>query len=159
MDTTSSLPINISDRMHFFDLLNKLQPVTKALFGIMSPQHMVEHLAFSIRFSNGKEPQQMHYSTEQAVKIKSFMLYATEDLPMGFKSPVLPIDSLLPLKYISLAQAIENLKLELNDFDTYFQLNPSAAPIHPVTGELTHKEWIAFHNRHFVHHFKQFGLL
>jgi hypothetical protein len=153
------LTIEISHRTHPFDLLEKLLPDTKALFGLMTPQHMVEHLAFAVRFSNGKIPQQLYFPKEKAEKVKMFSIDNDNVLPMGFKNPILPSDTLLPLEHPNLQSAIESLNAELTDFDFYFKSNPDSKPVNPVMGELTQQEWTIFHNKHFTHHFKQFGLL
>lgn len=151
--------IDILDRIKLFETLSKLQVDTKPNFGAMSPQHMVEHLAFAVRFSNGKEPQQHHYSPEKEQKIKAFVIGTDHDMPIGFKSPVLPAEELPKLKHSNLTIAIENLKTELNNFDNYFINQPLSTPINPTMGELNFREWIRFHNRHFTHHFRQFSLL
>ncbi len=159
MDKTSSLPIDINDQSRIFKLLSKLKSDTPAIFGIMTPQHMVEHLILILQCSNGKRKQKLCYTAEKAEKVKSFILDLKEELPRGFKAPMLPIDALLALENTDLKQALERLKLELNDFQAYFRLNPNVEPIHPITGELTHTEWVTFHNKHFLHHFKQFSIL
>ena len=151
--------IDILDRTKLFDILSKLQTDSKPQFGAMTPQHMVEHLAFAVRFSNGKEPQQHHYPTDKEEKIKGFVIGTDNEMPIGFKSPVLPIEGLPTLKYSSLTNAIDNLKTELTDFDNYFINQPLQKPINPTMGELNYQEWVRFHNRHFTHHFRQFSLL
>ena len=151
--------IDILDRTKLFEILRKLQPADKPEFGAMTPQHMVEHLAFVVRFSNGKEPQQHHYTTDKQEKIKAFVIDTDKDIPIGFKYPVLPTEGLPTLKHSGLSNAIDNLKIELNEFDNYFLKHPSDKPINPTIGELNYNEWVRFHNRHFAHHFKQFRLL
>ena len=151
--------IDILDRTKLFEILSKLQADDKPEFGAMTPQHMVEHLAFAVRFANGNEPQQHHYPTDKELKIKAFVIGTDNDMPIGFKSPVLPSEGLPTLKYSSLTRAIENLKTDLNDFDNYFSNHPLDKPINPTMGELNYQEWVRFHNRHFAHHFRQFRLL
>lgn len=151
--------IDILNRTALFALINKLKEDDTPAFGAMSPQHMVEHLAFTIGFSNGNEPQQQHYPAEKEQKIKAFIIDSDQDMPVSFKSPVLPEEGLPELKQASLADAIEQLNKELQDFDHYFSLNPSEKPLNPTMGALSYTEWLRFHNRHFTHHFKQFRLI
>lgn len=159
MNNNLTPKITILERAGIFKLLEKLSSNASPAFGIMTPQHMVEHLVFSIRFSNEKEPQQLYFPLEKAEHIKSFIIYSDAELPIGFKAPVLPKDELLPLSYQDLPSAIEMLKLELEAFDAYFKLNPNKSTVNPTMGELTNKEWIVFHDKHFKHHFKQFNLV
>lgn len=151
--------VDILDRKILFNTLSRLRADDKPEFGEMTPQHMVENLAFAVRFSNGKDPQQHYYSIEKEQKIKAFVISTENDMPIGFKSPVLPTEGLPTLKHSNLTNAINNLKVELKDFDNYFIKHPTDKPINPTMGELNYKEWIRFHNKHFTHHFKQFRLL
>jgi len=150
--------IDILERTKLFEILSQLKADDKPEFGKMTPQHMVEHLAFAVRFSNGKEPQQHHYAADKEQKIKAFIIGTNNDMPIGFKSPVMPLEELPVLTHSNLTNAIDNLKTELNDFDNYFINQPLSKPINPTMGELNYQEWVRFHNRHFTHHFKQFGL-
>lgn len=43
----------INNRAEIFDQLKKLDKDAKPVFGKMSPQHVVEHLAFAIGLSSG----------------------------------------------------------------------------------------------------------
>jgi len=151
--------LDILDRIKLFKILNKLQAGETPEFGEMTAQHMVEHLALSVRFSNEKYPQHNNYTFEKQQKIKAFVIGTGSSLPIGFKSPVLPVEGLPSLTFTNLTTAIENLKTELSDFDNYFNVNASEKPINPTMGELNYQEWIIFHNKHFTHHFSQFRLL
>lgn len=151
--------IDILDRANVFAILNKLQADDQPQFGMMTPQHMVEHLAFAVRFSNGKEPQAHHYATEKEQKIKANVIGTDYELPIGFRSPVLPVEGLSPLMSASLPDAMNGLKTDLKDFDHYFDEHPTDRPVNPVMGEMNYQEWVIFHNKHFTHHFKQFRLL
>lgn len=71
----------------------------------------------------------------------------------------MPTEGLPTLKYSNLHAAIENLKIELSDFDNHFISKPLDNPINPTMGELNYQEWVKFHNKHFKHHFRQFRLL
>lgn len=150
--------INIQERNTVFETLKKLQSDTPPLFGKMTPQHMIEHLMLALSFSNGKSPQPLMVDERVAKTIKHYTINTNKEMSVGFKAPMLG-DDLLPLTYSNLESAIEHLREELNSFDLYFKINPNATPVSPVIGELNYNEWIVFHNKHFTHHFKQFGLL
>jgi hypothetical protein len=151
--------IDILDRVKLFETISKLQVHDKPIFGGMTPQHMVEHLILTVRISTRKEPQKHYFPAEKEQKIKAFVIGTENNMPIGFKSPILPPEGLPALKYSNLTDAIDNLRTELNDFDDYFRNHPLDKPINPTMGELNYQEWVRFHNRHFMHHFKQFGLL
>lgn len=151
--------IDILDRTNLFDILSQLQASEKPRFGTMTAQHMVEHLVFTVRFSNGKEPQRHYYPPEKEQKFKAYILDTDNDFMIGFRSPVLPAEGLPELQYSNLNDAVARLETELTDFDSYFLQHPADQPVNPAIGELNYKEWVRFHNRHFTHHFKQFGLM
>jgi hypothetical protein len=151
--------VNISDEASVAALLAGLSEISQPVFGAMTSRHMVEHLVFSLKFSNGKAPQRVHYPDRIADKIKSVVIGSEAMMPEGFKSPVLPKDGLPPLAYPDLAGAIAQLFTELGDFHAYFAADPDNTPVNPTMGALTHSEWIRFHNKHFTHHFRQFNLI
>ncbi|WP_415837250.1 DinB family protein [Pontibacter korlensis] len=147
----------IHHRESIFEQLRKLDADKKPEFGVMTPQHMVEHLAYVVRFSNGKLPQKLHYRDEKAEKFKQYTIYTDRELMPGFKAPMLG-DEPARLVHTDINAALANLHQELEDFDAFFANMPDAKPVSPTLGELDYKEWVIFHNKHFKHHLKQFGL-
>ncbi len=129
------------------------------VFGIMTAQQMVEHLAFVVRFSNGKAPQQLHTPETVAERIKAHVINTEKPLRPGFKSPVLPQDGTLPLLHRDMAGALVALAAELDDFHRHFATHPTDKLMNPVMGELDHAEWVIYHNKHFAHHLRQFNLI
>lgn len=158
MDAEINRMVDISDRQQILTLLSSLKPNKQPIFGIMTPQHMIEHLAQVLRLSSGKGEQKLFVPEEKAEKIRAIFIHGSRDLPIGFKTPFLPIDELLPLQFSDLDDAIQNLLNETDNFYEYFRLNPEAISLHPTMGALNHSQWIIFHNKHFAHHFKQFEL-
>jgi hypothetical protein len=145
-------------RTEIFDLLKKLTPETQPLWGKMTAQHVVEHLAFAVSISNGKGPQKQYTQPEEGEAIKGRIIYTEMDLPQGIKNPILG-DELPVLKFADIPAAINQLKIELEDFDQFYQTNPDAKKIQPRMGPMDHKEWTILHNKHIAHHFRQFGLI
>lgn len=149
--------IDITKRSDIFKRLESLKEDANPVFGKMTAQHMVEHLRFAIMFSNGKMPQKLYFPEGKAIAIKASIIYSDRELPIGFRSPMLG-DELPALIYSGLDEAIAGLKAELAGFDEYFVVNKDLKPMNPIVGELNYQEWIVFHNKHFMHHFKQFNL-
>lgn len=150
--------LDIQNRVDILARLARLTPEQKGIFGKMTPQHMVEHLTNTIRFSNGKDPRILMFSDEKAAKMKQVLVYSEYEMMVGFRAPMLT-ENLELLQYKDLETAIAVLKSELETMDTYFLQNPEATPMNPSLGVLNYKEWLVFHNKHFNHHFKQFELL
>jgi oxepin-CoA hydrolase/3-oxo-5,6-dehydrosuberyl-CoA semialdehyde dehydrogenase len=138
--------------------LGDLKADAQPQFGSMTPQQMVEHLATTIKASNGKAELTQRTSVEEGERFKAGMVHTDMEFPMGIKNPTIPDG---PPVYIfsDLKSAINALKSELVDFEKHFIEHPEATHVHPRLGSLNHNEWLIFHGKHFTHHFKQFGLI
>jgi hypothetical protein len=136
--------------------LNKLKPDQKPLWGKMTPQHMVEHLVLAVKMSNGKLSLKCFNPPEKIPALKRFLL-SEKPLPKLFENPALgkePPD----LEFNSLDEAKERLKLEIDEYHSYFKKNPDSKTVNVTFGELNKDEWDVFHHKHFKHHLSQFGL-
>ena len=138
-------------------LLENLQADTKQLWGKMSAQHMVEHLILAVRTSNGKLNVGCFNPPEKWPALKKFMM-SNRPLPRDFMNPIIG-ENLLPLEYGNLTEAKDVLKLETAAYYKYFEENPDGKLLNPTFGELNKDEWDVFHEKHFTHHFTQFGLI
>lgn len=140
-------------------LLDPLTADTPPVFGMMTAQHMVEHLIWSLKISNGEKQSEQFFRHEKAEKMKAALIYTDAEMPLGFRAPVLPENEVFPLEYTNLQEVKGIFATELNRFHDYFKSNPEATLMNPSLGLLSHKEWLVFHTKHFKHHFKQFSLL
>lgn len=151
--------MDITNRQEVNSLLNNLTENTQPRWGQMQPQNMIEHLAAVLQYTNGKKQIAQRTTEEEGLKAKQFLIYTDAELPMGLKTPLLPADGPISFEFSSLDEAKKALNKELDDFETYHANNPDAVFVQPRLGKLNYKEWIIFHNKHFTHHFKQFGLI
>ncbi len=69
-----------------------------------------------------------------------------------------PAAELPQLRHESLAKAIEELQEAVKEFEEHHLETPRIYA-HPAFGELSLDQWHVFHDKHFRHHFNQFGLL
>jgi oxepin-CoA hydrolase/3-oxo-5,6-dehydrosuberyl-CoA semialdehyde dehydrogenase len=95
-------------------------------------------------------------SPEKIPALKRFLL-SEKPLPKLFENPALG-KGLSALKYRSLDEALEKLKVEIDDYHLYFKKNPDSKTVNVTFGELNKDEWDVFHHKHFKHHLSQFGL-
>lgn len=152
------MKLDITNRSEFNNLLSLLNEESQPIWGVMKPQNMIEHLALVIEYTNGKRTVAQRTSIEEGNAIKQSIIYSDKEIPQGLKSP-LAGEGADPFRFSTLDEAKKNLNEQLDDFEAYFKNNPAATPIQPRLGALNHDEWVIFHNKHFTHHFKQFGLL
>jgi hypothetical protein len=141
------------NKLRLFDNLN---PDTKQLWGKMSAQHMVEHLIFAVRTSNGKLNVGCFNLPEKWPVLKKFLM-SSRPLPKEFLNPIIG-ENLLPLDYENLSAAKRMLTIEIEAYYNYFEENPDGTLLNPTFGELNKDEWDIFHEKHFTHHLAQFGI-
>lgn len=138
--------------------IDKLTESTKPVWGIMTPQHMVEHLVLAVKSSNGSLPIDKCMNPPEKFPVLKKFLLSPRQLPRNFVNSVIG-DELKPLLNSNLDFAKKELLKEVMLFDQFFNNNPSTSPINATFGSLNKEEWIIFHKKHFNHHFRQFDLI
>ncbi|MBM3425765.1 MAG: hypothetical protein FJX97_02120 [Bacteroidetes bacterium] len=136
--------------------LNQLHTTTAAQFGILTPQHMVEHLILTVKMSAGRIPIPEFTPTEKQLAQKQALLFTDIPFPKGIKAPGLP-DTLLDLRFPDLETAKAELIKSWDAYQLVFKENPTKQTFHPRFGLLNFEEWERFHAKHIDHHFGQFG--
>ena len=130
---------------------------TQALWGNMTPQHMIEHLVWAFQCSTGALVLRCHTPEQLLERAKRF-LYDNRPTPRGFRNPEL---GEIPPAYqcASLQDARTWFNQELVRFSGYYQSHPKAVHVHPIFGPLGKEEWERSHFKHCCHHLLQFGLI
>jgi len=123
----------------------------------MTAQHMIEHLLLAVQMSNGKLVLECFNDKAKLPMLKRYLM-SNRTLPQGFVNPYIG-ERLLPLKFTNLVEARTELEKEVNDYYNFFDENPDAKLTNVTFGELEKDEWEVFHDKHFTHHLKQFGLV
>ena len=152
------MKVDITNRKNLNDLLGLLTVDAPAAWGVMKPQNMIEHLSKTLQASNGKIQLAQRTSDEEASAAKKAFIYTDMAMPKGLKTPLLA-HTPASFEQDGLTAAKKELNEQLDHFEAYYANNPMATFTHPRLGMLNHQEWIIFHNKHFTHHFTQFGLV
>ncbi|WP_460219870.1 phenylacetic acid degradation bifunctional protein PaaZ [Psychroserpens sp. MEBiC05023] len=141
------------------ECLSTLTESMKPKWGIMTPQHMIEHLEYTYKIAAG-EIQDFEISTPDKIleKVKN-SLYDYRKFPHNSQFPLLEKDTLDTLRYDNLATAIEQFKAQRETYLNYFKENPEDLLRNMVFGELNRYEWYLLERKHLNHHFEQFGLI
>ena len=138
------------------DQLRALHPNAKPAWGLMSPQHIVEHFVGTWRISNGRAKVPVMMKGEELEKRRVF-LFSDEPYAKNITNPIFG-DGLAPLRKPNYAAAIDQLEDEMLAFFEYHEANPEAIESHPVFGDLDFDGWLIFQQKHMGHHLSQFGL-
>ena len=137
-------------------VLNSLTPGQKPLWGKMNAQEMVEHLSDMLMMSRGTGNFTIDVDAETIARRQQFLL---SDKEMAKNIAVPFTKELIELRNNELELAVDEFTDEWMNFTEYYENNPSASVIHPYYGDLDFNLWLKMHDKHFMHHFKQFGLI
>ena len=139
----------------FILIVQQIDPSTEPRWGKMTVQQMVEHVSMFFKVSTNKVRFPLTTATDHLPKYKEFLM-SEKEFRENTKAPVLPPEP-LPLQYITMQEAIDDLQLQVKDFFSYFQGDQERTTLHPAFGELNFSEWVQLHHKHVKHHMKQFG--
>jgi oxepin-CoA hydrolase/3-oxo-5,6-dehydrosuberyl-CoA semialdehyde dehydrogenase len=139
--------------------LSQLSEETKPKWGIMTPQHMVEHLEYTYKIASGKIQDFEIATPEKILEKVHNSLYNYTKFPKNSRFPLLEKDTLDTLKHADLTTAIESFKAQREKYVAFFKENPDAKLSNMVFGELNRYEWYLLERKHLNHHFEQFNLL
>ena len=139
--------------------LSKLKEGDKPQWGILTPQHMLEHIEKTIRIGAG-EIQDFDIATpEEYLEKVQEMVYNHKPMPRGHNHPLMKEGSLEPLVHENLEMAKSKLLEAMDQFEIYFKEHPEAITKNAVFGEMNKFEWDLLNVKHLNHHFEQFNLL
>jgi len=138
--------------------LSKLTEDTKPKWGIMSPQHMIEHLEMGFQNAMGKTKLEVVTPQEQLEKYQD-SLWNYHPMPKNFQLPILKKGETEELRFAGLAEAKEAFLKAWDEYEAYFKDNPDAETNNAVFGSLDKDHWDLLNRKHFHHHFEQFGLV
>ena len=141
------------------ECLNNLKEDAEPKWGIMTPQHMIEHLEFTYKVASG-EIKDLEIATPEKILEKVHnSLYNYEKFPKNSNFPMLEKDTLDILKHDDFVSSVTKFKEARENYKTYFKENPDAKLNNLVFGELNRYEWYLMERKHLNHHFEQFGLI
>ena len=150
------VPIN---RSNIESYLSKLNEDLKPNWGIMTPQHMVEHLEQQFRYAAAeKEDFEIATPAEHLDKYRE-AVFNHNPFPNSHKHPLMKVGENEDLVYSDLATAKQKLIEAYDAYELYFKENPEARTKNVVFGMMDKFEWDLLSTKHFNHHFEQFGIL
>lgn len=138
--------------------ISKLTESSKGQWGIMGPQHMVEHLEQQFQVAMAKHPSKLAIPEEKVERYQE-SLFNYRKMPKDFKHPDLNPDEAPALRFENLDAAKAALLSAFDEYEAYFKINPEAETLNSMFGPLDKELWDLMHRKHFHHHFEQFDLL
>jgi oxepin-CoA hydrolase / 3-oxo-5,6-dehydrosuberyl-CoA semialdehyde dehydrogenase len=139
--------------------INKLTQDAKPKWGILTPQHLLEHLEQGYRIMSG-EIQDFEIATPEKILEKvHHSLYNYEKFPQGTAFPTMRKGELEDLIHPDFEIAKAKFFEARAAYQSYFKENPEAVMKNMVFGELNRYESYLLERKHLNHHFEQFGVL
>jgi hypothetical protein len=138
-------------------LLQKLDGKAKGRWGVMNGQEMAEHLVDVVRNASGRLVLPPVNKGEMLEKARAFLL---SDKPFreNTKNPMMG-DVPAPLRKASMQEVTDKLLDELEYFFHAFENSPELTTGNMFFGDLDYAMNIQLLHKHFMHHFRQFGLV
>ena len=147
------------DRKNVESYLAKLTENAKPAWGIMTPQHMVEHLEQQFRFGAAEKGDfEILTPAEHLDKFRE-AVFNHKPFPNEHKHPLMKVGQNEDLAHPDLPTAKQKLIEAYDAYELYFKENPEARTKNVVFGMMDKFEWDLLSTKHFNHHFEQFGIL
>lgn len=127
-------------------------------WGMLTPQHMVEHLEFFIQMAMDKVETKIITPEKRIERFKE-SLFNYREMPRSFDHPLLKEKELEDLRFGNLTEAKAALLTAIDKYETFFKENPGIETPNTVFGMLDKQLWDLMNRKHFHHHFSQFGLV
>lgn len=141
---------------NFVQLLQQLSDNEVGLWGVLSPQGMIEHMTDAFGNAWGRIKLKQQTPAVILEKVRNFALSEFE-FKENTKNSLMS-ETPAPLRNSSISKAIEELEIEINLFFEYYKINPNALNLNPFFGEFNYDQWIHLLHKHAKHHLKQFNI-
>jgi oxepin-CoA hydrolase/3-oxo-5,6-dehydrosuberyl-CoA semialdehyde dehydrogenase len=139
--------------------LSKLAQDSQPKWGILTPQHMMEHLELSYKIMSG-QVQDFEIATPEKILEKVHnSLYTFDRFPKNSAFPTYKKDVLEDLIHPDFETAKAKFLEAREAYKAFFRENPETILKNMVFGELNKYESYLLERKHLNHHFEQFGIL
>ena len=153
---TPFTPIN---RSNIENYIARISENTKANWGTMTPQHMIEHMEEQFRYATAEKADfEIATPAEQLDKYRE-IVFNHKPFPKEHKHPLMKNNGNEDLIHPDLTTAKQKLIEAYDAYEQYFKANPEARTKNVVFGMMDKFEWDLLSTKHFNHHFAQFGIL
>lgn len=141
------------------ECLNKLSEDTKPQWGILTSQHLLEHLEHGYRIMSGQIQDFDIVTPEKILDKVHNSLYNYDKFPKGTAFPTMKKGELEDLVHLDFETAKTKFFEAREAYKAFFKENPEAKLKNMVFGHLNKYESYLLERKHLNHHFEQFGIL
>jgi oxepin-CoA hydrolase/3-oxo-5,6-dehydrosuberyl-CoA semialdehyde dehydrogenase len=141
------------------ECLHKLTENSKPKWGILTPQHLLEHLEHGYKIMSG-EIQDFEIATPEKILDKVHnSLYNYDKFPMGTNFPTMKKGELEDLIHPDFDTAKSKFFEAREHYKAFFKENPEGILKNLVFGEMNKYASYLLERKHLNHHFEQFGIV
>lgn len=140
----------------YIPLLEQLSDNEVGLWGVLSPQGMIEHMSDSVGAAYGRIKLPLTTPEEFLEKSRAFML-SDKPFKQNTKNALMS-ETPAPLRKNSMTEAIAELTREIKAFFAFYESHPGHKELNAFFGELNYEEQVHLLHKHAWHHLKQFNL-
>ena len=120
---------------------------------------MVEHMEKGFKIAAGEIQDFDVVTPEEYLSKVQEVIFNHKPMPKDFKHPLMDDENTDPLVYEDLQIAKKNMLDAFDRYELYFKENPDATTKNAVFGQMDKFEWDLMNDKHFYHHFHQFGIM
>lgn len=151
-------PFDDIDRSYLEQKLSLLNDDTIPNWGIMTSQHMLEHMEYMYEMAIEKIHTEI-VTPEKYLEKYEDSLWNYIPMPEKVNHPNLKVGETEDLRYSSFEEAKAALLEAYDNYEKFFEDNPGIKTKNTVFGNLDKFHWDLLSRKHYYHHFKQFGLV
>ena len=146
------------DEANLRAVLKNLKADAMPKWGILTPQHMIEHLEYQFLIATEKVHSRLTVSP-RLLEVFEEVIYNHQPMMKGYNHPMLRKGELEDLKHGSLDEAIDKYFETRLKYEVFFKENKGKLTLNPTFGMMSKFEWDLLNRKHTHHHFEQFGLV
>ncbi len=151
-------PFDDIDRDYLIEKMSLLKEDTQPQWGIMTAQHMVEHMTYFYKMAINEVDTKITTPEKHLEKYED-SLWNYRAMPTGVEHPMLRKGATEDLIHENLKDAKQDLLQHYNKYELFFKENAGIKTKNTVFGNLDKFHWDLLSRKHYHHHFKQFGLI
>ena len=138
---------------------DNLSEGSKPAWGILTAQHMIEHLEMGYKIAAGEIKNFKTVTPEKILEKVHNSLYNYKPFPKNTVFPLIKEGELEALVHPDLHTSKSKFLESREHYLAYFKANPKVILNNVVFGAMNKYEWYLLERKHLNHHFNQFGLL
>lgn len=145
-------------RKSLTSFIDQLNEDSKPTWGIMTAQHLVEHFIYFYEYAFDRVGDGIIIPEEKIERYQD-SLWNYFPMPRSYDHPLFKKGEVEDLRYDSLVTAKKELFKLYDEITTFYKENPDSTLTNPMFGNLKRYEMSLLENKHYTHHFEQFGLI